>query len=67
MGALRSRLTATLRSAIETHLRLVDTLAEGADDDPVIAGKVAYLDASTRAERTDPIDAAADWAASGEA
>ena len=65
MSALRSRLAATLRTAIETHLKLVDTLAEGAQDDPVVTGKVAYLDAGGRGERGADADdlSAPEWPA----
>jgi hypothetical protein len=43
MKALRGRLGAALRSAMETHLSLLDTLTQApAEEDPVLEGKVAY-------------------------
>lgn len=51
MKALRSRLGASLRAAMETHLSLLDTLTEvPADEDPVLEGKVAYLTRRAAAE-----------------
>jgi cell division initiation protein len=50
MKALRSRLGAALRAAMETHLSLLDTLTEEPAEDPVLEGKVAYLTRRTAAE-----------------
>jgi cell division initiation protein len=50
MKALRSRLGAALRTTIETHLSLLESLtAEPAESDPVLEGKVAYLTRRTQA------------------
>lgn len=44
MKALRSRLGAALRTTIETHVALLDTLlSDPEEEDPVLEGKVAYL------------------------
>jgi cell division initiation protein len=43
MKVLRTRLAASIRAAIETHLSLVDGLAGDDHDDPVLEGKVSYL------------------------
>lgn len=43
MRSLRSRLSAAVRAAIETHLGLLEGLAEDSPEDPVLEGKVAYL------------------------
>jgi cell division initiation protein len=42
MRGLRTRLAASVRSAIETHLALLEGLADDLED-PVLDGKVAYL------------------------
>ena len=47
MKALRTRLAAAVRSAIETHLALLEGLAEDPPDDPQLEGKGAYLNRST--------------------
>jgi cell division initiation protein len=49
MKSLRSRLSAAVRAAIETHLGLLEGLAENGSEDPLVEGKVAYL---TRAPGT---------------
>jgi cell division initiation protein len=43
MRTLRTRLAASVRSAIETHLSILDGLASELPDDPVLDGKVAFL------------------------
>jgi hypothetical protein len=43
MGQLKTRLAASLRSAFETHLRLLDALVAEPPGDPVLEGKVSYL------------------------
>jgi cell division initiation protein len=43
MKVLRTRLAAAVRAAIETHLALLEGLAEDPPDDPQLEGKVAYL------------------------
>jgi cell division initiation protein len=51
MKALRSRLAVALRTTIETHLALLDTLTEApSEEDPVLEGKVAYLTRRAAAE-----------------
>ena len=64
MKALRSRLGAALRTTIETHLALLDTLtAEPAEEDPVLEGKVAYLTRRARPARLEPAPGGAPHAA----
>ena len=48
MKQLRTRLSAAVRAAIDTHVRLLDGLAEDPPDDPLLEGKVAYLTRSPR-------------------
>lgn len=44
MKLLRGRLAAALRTTMETHLTLLDSLAEGdATEDPALEGKIAVL------------------------
>jgi len=43
MRALRTRIAASVRCAIETHLELLDGLAADGPEDPVLDGKVAFL------------------------
>jgi cell division initiation protein len=43
MRTLRMRLAGSVRSAIETHLSILDGLSGELPDDPVLDGKVAYL------------------------
>ncbi|MFQ5415812.1 MAG: DivIVA domain-containing protein [Myxococcota bacterium] len=43
MQQLRTRLAASVRAAIETHLNLLDGLAAQDADDPILEGKVRYL------------------------
>jgi hypothetical protein len=43
MKALRSRIGSALRTTIETHLSLLETLCEEPDEDPILDGKVSYL------------------------
>ncbi len=40
---LRTRLATAVRSAIETHLALLDSLCEDAPEETLVDGKVAYL------------------------
>ena len=56
MQQLKSRLSAAVRAAIETHLGLLESLASDAAGDPHLEGKVAYLthsrsDTKTRGSR----------------
>lgn len=51
MRNLRTRLAASVRAAIESHLKLLDGLAEDAPEDPVVEGKVAYLTRDGRSDR----------------
>jgi cell division initiation protein len=48
MKQLKTRLSAAVRAAIDTHLRLLDGLAADPPDDPLLEGKVAYLTRSPR-------------------
>jgi cell division initiation protein len=43
MKQLKTRLSAAVRATIETHLGLLEGLAEDLPDDPLLEGKVAYL------------------------
>lgn len=43
MKALRSRIGSALRTTIETHVALLDSLTAEPAEDPVLDGKVAYL------------------------
>jgi cell division initiation protein len=43
MKALRSRIGSALRTTIETHLSLLETLCEEPEEDPILDGKVSYL------------------------
>jgi cell division initiation protein len=43
MQTLRTRLGASVRSVIETHLSILEGLAGDLPDDPLVDGKVAYL------------------------
>jgi cell division initiation protein len=49
MKYLRTRLAASVRATIETHMGLLDGLSADDPDDPVLEGKVSYL-TRTRAE-----------------
>lgn len=48
MRQLRTRLAASVRAAIETHLSLLDGLSAQDADDPVLEGKVSYLTHSSK-------------------
>ncbi len=48
MKQLKTRLSAAVRAAIDTHLGLLEGLAENPPDDPLLEGKVAYLSRSPR-------------------
>jgi len=48
MKQLKTRLSAAVRAAIDTHLGLLDSLAADPPDDPLLEGKVAYLTRSPR-------------------
>jgi cell division initiation protein len=43
MKHLRTRLAASVRAVIETHMGLLDGLSGDADSDPILDGKVSYL------------------------
>jgi cell division initiation protein len=43
MQQLRTRLAASVRAAIETHLSLLEGLSAGDPNDPILEGKVSYL------------------------
>jgi cell division initiation protein len=55
MRALRSRLAESFRSAVETHLSLLETLEADPEQDPLVqglvAGTVAYLQRDARGAR----------------
>jgi cell division initiation protein len=48
MKSLRSRLSANVRAAIETHMGLLEGLSSDDPEDPVVEGKVSYLTHSSR-------------------
>lgn len=48
MKQLKTRLAASVRGAIETHLRLLDGLAADPPGDPLMEAKVAYLRRSSK-------------------
>ena len=48
MKQLRSRIAAAVRSTIETHLTLLEGLAEDLPEDPLLDGKVTYLARSAK-------------------
>ncbi len=49
MKALRARVGTAVRTTIETHLALLESLATEEPDDPVLDGRVAYLTKTRRA------------------
>jgi cell division initiation protein len=58
MRGLRTRLAASVRSAVETHLSLLEGLAAELPEDPVLDGKVAFLAGPKAAKRPAPAPAA---------
>ena len=48
MKQLKTRLSVAVRAAIDTHLGLLEGLAENPPDDPLLEGKVTYLTRSPR-------------------
>ena len=48
MRMIRTRLAASVRAAIQTHLDLLDGLATGGEDDPQLEGRIAHLGRSAR-------------------
>jgi cell division initiation protein len=48
MKQLKTRLSASVRASIETHLGLLEGLATNPPDDPLLEGKVAYLTRSPK-------------------
>ena len=51
MRQARSRLAASVRSVIETHLSLLDGLSAELPEDPVLDGKVSFLTAPRSSAR----------------
>ena len=51
MRQLRTRIASAVRSAIETHLQLLEGLATDGAEDPTLDGKVAYLAAPKSAAK----------------
>lgn len=51
MRALRTRLGASVRSAVETHLSLLEGLSTDLPEDPILDGKVAFLTGSKSAAK----------------
>lgn len=54
MRQLRTRLAASVRSAVETHLSILDGLSSDGPEDPVMDGKVAFLATTKPSGRRDP-------------
>lgn len=48
MKALKTQLASAVRTTIETHLGLLEGLAADPPNDPILEGKVAYLNRSTK-------------------
>ncbi len=53
MKQLRTRLAASLRATIDTHLGLLDTLAKDPPEEPSLGNSVAYV-VSGKADSTGP-------------
>jgi cell division initiation protein len=53
MRLIRTRLSASVRAAIQTHLDMLEGLAEGGEDDPQLEGRMAHLGRSARAAKPD--------------
>jgi len=53
MKALRTRLAAAVRTTIETHLAMLETLGAAETEDPVLDGKVSYLARTRRSSNTE--------------
>ena len=49
MKALRARVGSAVRTTVETHLALLESLATEEPDDPMLDGRVAYLTKTRRA------------------
>ncbi len=52
MRMLRTRIATAVRCSIETHLALLEGLAEESPEDPILEGKVAYLSAGAKAVKS---------------
>ncbi len=52
MKYLRTRLAASVRAAIETHMGLLDGLSADAADDPILDGTVSYLASAPKGARS---------------
>jgi cell division initiation protein len=53
MKALRTRLAAAVRTTIETHLAMLETLGGADAEDPILDGKVSYLARTRRSSNTE--------------
>jgi cell division initiation protein len=56
MKALRARVGTAVRTTIETHLALLESLATEEPDDPALDGRVAYLTKTRRAANAGELD-----------
>ena len=56
MKALRTRLGAAVRTTIETHLAMLETLAASDVEDPVLDGKVSFLAKPRRSASSEESD-----------
>ena len=65
MRQLRTRIATSVRSAIETHLQLMEGIAEDGPEDPLVDGKVAYLASQKPAAKRPPAPIAAAAAVEG--
>jgi cell division initiation protein len=53
MKALRTRLAGAVRTTIETHLALLETLGAEDAEDPILDGKVSYLARTRRSSNSE--------------
>ena len=53
MKALRTRLAAAVRTTIETHLAMLETLGGADTEDPILDGKVSYLARTRRSSNNE--------------
>jgi cell division initiation protein len=56
MKSLRTRLGAAVRTTVETHLALLESLAQEETEDPLLDGKVSYLTQTRRSANKEGSD-----------
>jgi cell division initiation protein len=54
MRMLRTRLASAVRAVVQTHLELLEGLAEGGEQDPELELRIAHLGRSPRSAKPDP-------------